>query len=67
MKTPFRDWNEVVRGLESILEPNRPEWHFKDEEVPKSKDFRVVPMETAHEATRAHREKQGKFKIRRSF
>lgn len=67
VKSPFRTWNDVVRDVEPIEEPNRPRWHFKDERVPKSKDFRVMPIETAHEATRPTREKIGKFRIRRLF
>lgn len=61
---PYRNWNDIVGFAKPILKPNRPEWHFTDEEVPKSKDFTVMPIEVAHEATRAHREKVGKFKTR---
>ena len=67
VRTPYRTWNDVARDVDPIEEPNRPKWHFEDELVPKSKDFRVMPIETAREATRAHREKAGKFKIRQGF
>ena len=67
VRTPYRTWNDVARDLEPIEEPNRPKWHFKDELVPKSKDFQVMPLETAHEATRPTREKIGKFKTRGLF
>ena len=68
--TPFKNWQTVARLIDPMNTSVRPEWQAQDERPLRTKDFRVMDIPTAEEASpRALRPKAFKsaFKKRRGF
>ena len=69
IEVPFKNWNEVAEKVRPINTPLRPGWQTQDEKPAPSKEFQVVPLDVAREATRPMRPKSFKsaFKTWRGF
>ena len=69
LKSPFADWCDVADKIDPDNTPRRPAWQLIDEKPMTTKDFRIMGIDEAREATRALRPKAFKsaFKKRRGF
>ena len=69
LERPFKNWHEVAEWVEPIKESVRPAWQFQDNKPAADKEFQVVPIDVAREATRVLQPKSFKsmFKKRRGF
>ena len=67
MAVPFKSWKDVAQKVTPIVKSNRPEWQRRDEPIKPPKDFRVMDIETAQEATKASKPRSTGFKTRKGF
>ena len=70
MAVPFKNWKDVAETVMPVTTSTRPDWQTQDEHTNASKDFQVMDVATAREATEPLKRKrpsgQG-FRVRKGI
>ena len=65
MAVPFKDWQVVAQKVNPVISSSRPDWQTQDEHIPASKDFKVMDIPAAQEATKEQKPRNTGFRVRR--